>query len=222
MEAKQNPMVSPLQGKDTPPVWAAFPVAAFYCGRGWVSSGLRLLVNLIVRGIWGRDSVVLAKLRLTCLTRRVIGLLSGARPGGENPLELAATELAAAGQAFADELLAPVFSLEGKRRLFHEHPPNPKAALEAYEQAMARLGNSPYLATLAKPEHVFFGAAMAATLLRDQHKAREYFHHYQGFVALHPRKSWGEATEKDLAARIETLRHGLNVNKGKAPLGRLP
>lgn len=206
MEPNEKSVSSPLRGKDTPPVWAAFPVAALYCGRGWVSGGLRQLVNLIVRAIWGRDSEVHAKLRLTCLTRRVIGLLSGARPGGEDPIEFAATELAAARQEFCDAHLAPVFSLEGKRRLFHEHPPNPKAALEAYEQAVARLGNSPYLAALAKPEHVLFGAAMAATLLRDRRKAREYFRRYQGFVELHPKKSWGQATEQDLAARIEKLR----------------
>ena len=197
---------SPIRGKDFPPVWAAFPIAALYCGEGWISGLLRHTVNGVVRIVWGRNSMVRAKLRMTCVTRRVVGYLAGARPGGgEAPEDAAARELAQALELFEDGQLGPVWSLEGKLQLFHRHPPNPEGALRAYEQAAMRLGTSPYLAVLAKPEHVFFGAAMSATLLGNAIKAGDFLERYKAFVALHPKKSWGVEAEQDLEKRILRL-----------------
>lgn len=207
MSASKGPEAMPLsqfvKAKDSPPVRLFFFISAFYCDKGLLAFFIQAALDFWMRLRHGPRSLTAQKTALTCLVRQVSRLLMA--PTQEN-LQQARELLQDAEARLPAELAAPVHSLQGRLLLFHEHPPSPKAALEAYEKALAVLRTSPYLALLSQPHNLLFGAAMAAVLMRQREKAEGYFQQYQEFVAKKPRKRWGAEVEKDLAQRIEELR----------------
>jgi len=180
-----------------------FFISAFYCDSGLLSFFLQSAMDIWVRLRHGPKSLTAKKMALTCLVRRVSRLLMA--PTQENLQQ--ARELLQDAEARLDaDLAAPVHSLQGRLLLFHEHPPNPRAALKAYETGMELLRTSPYLAVLSQPHNLLFGAAMAAVLVQEGEKAGRYYQEYKEFVAKKPKKRWGRELENDLSQRIEELR----------------
>lgn len=207
MSASKGPEAMPLsqfvKAKDSPPVRLFFFISAFYCDSGLLAFFIQAVLDTWMRLRHGPKSLTAQKTSLTCLVRQVSRLLMA--PTQQN-LQQARELLQDAEARLSPELAAPVHSLQGRLLLFHEHPPNPSAALQAYEKALAVLRTSPYLALLSQPHNLLFGAAMAAVLVHDGRKAEGYFEEYQQFVAKKPRKRWGKEVEADLAQRIEELR----------------
>lgn len=187
---------------DSPPVRSFFFLSAFYCDQGLLSFAVQSVVDAWVRLRHGPDSATSRKIALTCLVRQVSAQLR--HPSTEQRQEaLEVLELAL--QEYPEELCAPVWSLLGSYRLFQTVPPDPRAALTAFERAMELLPHSSYLCVMSRPHHLFFGAAMAATLLRDRARAEDYLQRYEAVVAKAPRKRWGAEVEADLRHRIAAL-----------------
>lgn len=191
-----------IKRKDSPPPWAFFPISAFYCDKGLLSFAVQSVVDLYVRLRHGANSATAKKLALSCVVRKVSGLLVA---GSREDLGQAQKVLREAQRNFPEELRAPLYSLEGKLLLFHQHPPAPQPALRAYEQAMEGLSASPYCTVLSQPHLLLFGAAMAAMLMAKCQKAMQYYKEYEAFVAKQPKKRWGPEIELDLKNRIEAM-----------------
>lgn len=191
-----------LKKRDSPPTWSFFFISAFYCEKGLLGFFIQAALDVWMRLRHGPRSVAASKVALTCLARKVSGLLM--RPTDEN-LEQARKLLQQAKAQYPQELLAPVHSLEGKILLLHLHPPRPEETLQAYERCLAILPHSPYLALLSQPHTLFFCAAMAAVLMKDHRRAAQYYDAYECFVSGKPRKRWDREQEQDLTRRIQAL-----------------
>lgn len=194
-----------VRGKDSPPVGAFFMISAFCCDTGLMTFAIRSLVDFWVRLRHGANSATARKIELTCRVRRINTLLMESNKPGSDNLQQAQTMLQEAMDLFPPELQAPLYSLEGKRLLFHQHPPAPWEALAAYEKACSLLPNSPYCANMAQPHHLLFGAAMAAVICKKASTARQYYERYQAFIAKFPKRSWGADVEQDLEKRLQAL-----------------